>query len=62
LHAIVLWWIENSRAARLKRQLMGHFPNLWHRLVWGRAIGCKNFCLKKSSRKWGTSCHTKTIL
>jgi len=33
---------------------MGHFPDLWHRLVLGRALDCKNFCLKKDSRRWGT--------
>ena len=36
-----------------KRQLMGHFPDLWYRLLLGRGSGCKNFCLKPSSRKWG---------
>jgi len=36
---------------------MGQFPDLLYRLALGRASGCKNFCLKKSLRKWGTSGH-----
>ena len=36
---------------------MGHFPDLWYRLLLGSASGCKNFCLKQSSRKWGSSGH-----
>jgi len=46
-----------ERPSCRKRQLTGHFPDLCYRLVLGRASGCKNFCLKKSSQKWGTSGH-----
>ena len=46
-----------ERPSCRKKRLMGHFPDLWYRLVLGRAIGCTNFCLKQSSRKWGPSGH-----
>ena len=56
-HVLPDWRVEQPSCR--KRQLMGQFPDLWYRLALGRASGCKNFCLKKASRKWGTSCHPR---